>query len=191
LDQHPEYPIIIPTTFLQIVQRGKYSLKEAVRRNYLLRDLFGYQNPLREETFLFGRQFVVSSVLDLAKSGQSSSLFGLRKSGKTSTIYAIQRKAKGHLINVAVIDCQNPAVHARRYDSLLSYLINEVRRSSGLKKALPELGDRIERVSENFFTQMNSALGASKNNVLVIFDEIENISPKTAASQHWRGGLSL
>jgi hypothetical protein len=188
LDQHPEYPIIIPATFSQIVQRGKHSLTEAVRRNYLLRDLFGYQNPLREETFFFGRQFVVSSVLDLAKSGQSSSLFGLRKSGKTSTIYAIQRKAKGHLINVAVIDCQNPAVHARRYDSLLSYLVNEVRRSSGQKKALPDLGDKIENISENFFIQMNSAIGASKNNVLLIFDEIENISPRTAASQHWREG---
>jgi hypothetical protein len=188
LDQHPEYPIIIPTTFSQIAQRGKHSLKEAVRRNYVLRDLFGYQNPLREETFFFGRQFVVSSVLDLAKSGQSSSLFGLRKSGKTSAIYAIQRKAKGHLINVAVIDCQNPAVHARRYDSLLSYIVSEIRRSSGQKKALPDLGEKIEEISENFFIQMNSTLGSSKNNVLLIFDEIENISPRTAASQHWREG---
>jgi AAA+ ATPase superfamily predicted ATPase len=188
LDQHPEYPIIIPTTFAQILDRGKHSLKEAVRRNFILRDLFGYQNPLKEETFFFGRQSVVSSVLDLAKSGQSSSLFGLRKSGKTSAIYAIQRKAKGHLINVAVIDCQNPAVHARRYDSLLSYLVNEVRRSSGQKKALPDLGEKIETISENFFIQMNSTLGASKNNVLLIFDEIENISPRTAASQHWREG---
>ena len=33
---------------------------------------------------------------------------------------------------------------------------------------------------------MNSTLAQSKNNVLLIFDEIENISPKTAASQHWR-----
>lgn len=105
---------------------------------------------------------MVNSVLDLAKSGQNSSLFGLRKSGKTSAIYAIQRKAKGLSMNVAVIDCQNPAVHARRYDSLLSYLIGEIRRSSGQKKLLPSLGDSPPAVSENFFLQMNNSLGAAK-----------------------------
>ena len=33
---------------------------------------------------------------------------------------------------------------------------------------------------------MNDALNAAGCNVLLIFDEIENISPKTAASHHWR-----
>ena len=187
LDQHPEYPIIIPATFRHLEREGN-SLLAAVRRNYLLRDLFGYQNPLREETFFFGRQLVVNSVLDMARSGQNSSLFGLRKSGKTSLIYAVQRKAKGFLCNVAVIDCQNPAVHARRYDSLLAYVIGEVRRSFGQKKALPLLGDALATISENFSLYMSSALSAAKNTVLLIFDEIENISPKTAASPHWREG---
>lgn len=36
LDQHPEYPIIIPATFGQLGQREGNSLLEAVRRNYLL-----------------------------------------------------------------------------------------------------------------------------------------------------------
>ncbi len=186
LDQHPEYPIIIPATFEQLEQLAGNSLLDAVRRNYLLRDLFGYQNPLREETFFFGRQQVVNSVLDMAKSGQNSSLFGLRKSGKTSAIYAIQRKAKGFSCNVAVIDCQNPAVHARRYNGLLGYVISEIRKSFGAKKPIPDLGSDHVTVSENFFQHMNNALSAAKNQVLLIFDEIENISPNTAASPHWR-----
>jgi hypothetical protein len=177
LDQHPEYPIIIPTTFWHLQHEGN-SLLDAVRRNYLLRDLFGYLNPLREETFFFGRQLVVNSVLDMAKSGQNSSLFGLRKSGKTSTVYAIQRKAKGFSCNVAVIDCQNPAVHARRYDTLLAYVIGEVRRSFGQKQKLPSLGNDLASISETFFLHMNNALGAAMNTVLLIFDEIENISPQ-------------
>jgi hypothetical protein len=188
LDQYPEYPIIIPITLKALVEGGKSSILEAIRRNYLLRDLFGYSNPLREETFFFGRQFVVASVLDSAKSGQSSSLFGLRKSGKTSAIYAIQRKARGLSFNVAVIDCQDPAVHARQYDTLLSYVILEVRRSFGQKKIAPQLGATAEEVSENFVMHMNNAVGNAKNNILLIFDEIENISPETAASTHWREG---
>lgn len=186
LDQHPEYPIIIPTTIDQLTVGTGNSLLEAVRRNYLLRDLFGYQNPLREETFFFGRQQVVNNVLDMAKSGQNSSLFGLRKSGKTSAIYAIQRKAAGLACNVAVIDCQNPSVHARRYDSLLGYVLGEIRKSIGPKKPSPLLGSEPAQISENFFSHMNNLLGLAKNTILLVFDEIENISPATAASAHWR-----
>jgi hypothetical protein len=44
-------------------------------------------------------------------------------------------------------------------------------------------------VSEWFAEQMRTTLSALRGNLLLIFDEIENISPKTAASPHWRDGL--
>ncbi|MGO6682014.1 hypothetical protein [Rhizobium leguminosarum] len=187
LSQTPEYPIIIPTTF-EDVQRPGNTLLEATRRNYLLRDLFGYQNPLREETFFFGRQDVVNTVLDLAKSGQSSSLFGLRKSGKTSTIYAITRKAKAFGCIATLIDCQNPSVHARDQHMLLVHVLNEVRKVSGIGKAIQTLGSSLPEISDNFSQHMKSLLGQAKSKVLIVFDEIENISPNTAASKHWREG---
>ncbi|MES0049660.1 hypothetical protein [Mesorhizobium sp. M0053] len=187
LDQNPEYPIIIPTTFNSF-DNSANTLLDAVRRNYLLRDLFGYQNPLREENFFFGRQHIVTSVLDMARSGQNSSLFGLRKSGKTSAIYAVQRKSRALSCNVTVVDCQNPAVHARTYDGLLTHILSEIRRSSGLKRVVIDLGSTLSSVSENFVAQMNNILSAVKNTVLLIFDEIENISPQTASSDHWKTG---
>lgn len=153
LDQNPEYPIIIPTTFNSF-DNSANTLLDAVRRNYLLRDLFGYQNPLREENFFFGRQHIVTSVLDMARSGQNSSLFGLRKSGKTSAIYAVQRKSRALSCNVTVVDCQNPAVHARTYDGLLTHILSEIRRSSGLKRVVIDLGSTLSSVSENFVAQM-------------------------------------
>jgi hypothetical protein len=188
LEQHPEYPIIIPERLISVEITTSNPLLDAVRRNYLLRDLFAYQNPLREETFFFGRGKVVSMVLDRAKSGQNSSIFGLRKSGKTSAIYAIQRRARGMMCNVAVIDCQDPAVHARNYSGLLAYLIIVCWRTLGQKKQLPNLGDNPADVATNFAQHMSSILSASKMTMLLIFDEIENISPKTAASEHWRSG---
>lgn len=186
VDQHPEYPIIIPTTFDQLNNNKGNTLLAAVRRNYLIRDLFGYQNPLREESFFFGRQQVVNDVLDMAKSGQNSSLFGLRKSGKTSAIYAILRKARGFGCNVAVIDCQNPAVHARMYGELLFFVLNEVRKASGQKLVKNSLGDNLVEIADSFAQQMRAVLSNSKNSILIVFDEIENISPRTAASPHWR-----
>ena len=172
-------------TFSQLSSSVGNPALEAIRRNYLLRDLFGYQNPLREETFFFGRHNVVTSVLDMAKSGQNSSLFGLRKSGKTSTIYAITRKAKGFSCSTTIIDCQNPAVHARRYGDLLAHVISQVRKSVGQSKTVAPFGDSPVEVSDKFSQHMTAALGQAKGNILLIFDEIENISPGTSATSHW------
>lgn len=184
LSQNPEYPIIIPVK-LGSLSGGADHFLDAVRRNFLLRDLFGYQNPLREETFFFGRQEQVNAVLDLAKSGQSSSIFGLRKSGKTSSIYAIIRRAKGFNITPVFIDCQSPAVHSRRYGELLTYVISEVRKAIGLTKPIPNIEGTDAVVSEKFRDQLKNVLGQAKSHILIIFDEIENISPRTAASNHW------
>lgn len=85
-----------------------------------------------------------------------------------------------------IIDCQNPAVHARKYGELLAYIFSEIRKSIGQKKGkISSFGDNPVEVSEHFFQHMKSALGQAKGHILVIFDEIENISPGTSATPHW------
>jgi len=66
------------------------------------------------------------------------------------------------------------------------YLVSEVRRELNLRKLEIELGDSTDKISENFRRLMNEALAAADTDVLIIFDEIENISPMTAASAHRR-----
>lgn len=187
LNQNPEYPIIIPV-YLPNLSKSGNPLLDAIRRNYLLRDLFGYQNPLREETFFFGRQDLVNEILDLAKSGQSSSLFGLRKSGKTSTIYAIMRRAKLFSCTPILVDCQNPVIHTQNYRDLLHHVINLVREAIGQKKRKDRFNGTDSEISQQFSNDLKSILGQAKSNILLIFDEIENISPQTAASAHWDTG---
>lgn len=141
LVQNPEYPIVIPFRFSDFRSPNDDFIFNAIRRNYLIRDLFGYQSPLKQEYFFFGRAQLLESVIDLHKSGQNSGLFGLRKSGKTSTIYAIQRRAKTSGHRTIVIDCQDPAVHARRYGALLEFIILAVRRELNLKDIPVKLGE--------------------------------------------------
>jgi hypothetical protein len=186
--QNPEYPIVIPFHYDEFLDDRGSIFFDAIRKNYLIRDLFGYQSPLKHEYFFFGRSRLVESVLDLHKSGQNSSLFGLRKSGKTSTIYAIQRRAKTSGCRTLVMDCQDPAVHSRRYAGLLEYIVSQARRELSLKRIDPSVGSSPHEVSENFQRLMGQTLNDAQSDVLLIFDEIENISPKTAASAHWRHG---
>jgi hypothetical protein len=186
--QEPEYPVLIPFKYRDFLAPSDEFMFASIRKNYLIRDLFGFQSPLRHEYFFFGRKSLIDSVVDRHKSGQNSGLFGLRKSGKTSTIYAIQRRAKAALCKTILLDCQDPAVHARRYGPLLEWIVSETRREVGLKKLQINLGSRPDEISVNFRNAMNGALNASAANILILFDEIENISPETAASSHWRTG---
>lgn len=149
-----------------------------------------FKRPYGKSIFFFGRHTTVNSVIDLSKSGQNSSLFGLRKSGKTSTIYALQRRASSSKIAVVVIDCQDPAVHARDYKSLLWYCVNQIRKSVGGRQIrfadMARLG--LPETSESVHDALDQTLRSTDRQVLLVFDEIENISPDTAASAHWRRG---
>src|SRR5665213_3367420 len=186
LAQDPEYPIVIPFHYDDFQNLSNDFIFSAIRRNYLIRDLFGYQSPLRQEYFYFGRTRLVEDVIDLHRSGQNSGLFGLRKSGKTSTIFAIQRRAKTIGCRTLLIDCQDPAIHAKRFGPLLEYIIAATRHELNLRKIEVKLGIQADEISENFHRLMNQSLNEAKSDLLVIFDEIENISPETAASTHWR-----
>ena len=132
LAQNPEYPVVVPLRFADFRSPNDDFIFNAIRRNYLIRDLIGYQSPLKQEYFFFGRTQLLEGVIDLHKSGQNSGLFGLRKSGKTSTIYALQRRAKMFGCRTVVIDCQDPAVHARRYASLLEFIVLAIRKELSL-----------------------------------------------------------
>jgi hypothetical protein len=186
LQQNPEYPIIVPFRYEEFLQYKDGFLFYAIRKNYLIRDLFGYQLPLKHEYFFFGRTKLVENVLDLHKSGQNSGLFGLRKSGKTSTIYAIQRRAKTSGCRTLLLDCQDPAIHAKRSTALLEYIVLQARQEFGLKSVDTSLGSSPDQASENFRRLMTHTLNDARTDILLIFDEVENISPKTAASIHWR-----
>jgi hypothetical protein len=186
LGQNPEYPIIIPLTYQDFLGQSVNPLLEATRKNFLLRDLFGFQNPLKEETFFFGRQKLVTEILDRAKAGQNSSIFGLRKSGKTSTVYALTRKAKALEILPLLIDCQDPRIHARSYAELLTHLCEVAWAAAGHTKKLEVFSGKPFEISQLFTTNMQNILSHISKKLLLIFDEIENISPGTAASLHWR-----
>lgn len=187
LQSTPEYPVIIPIYYKNLTQHDD-AFVDALRRNHLIRDLFGVHSPLEQEYFFFGRSGIVNSVIDHHKSGEHYGIFGLRRSGKTSTIHAVSRKARGQNIVPVIIDCQDPAVHARGFSSLLQYLLSTIRKSAGLRPLSSELSGSVAEVSEAFRNSLANTLSAINGSVLLIFDEIENISPRTAASQHWKSG---
>lgn len=187
----PEQQITIPFTYEEL--KGNYSdelVNKRFRTHFHNRDLFDFLNPLKKDTYFFGRNQLVTTIISKHDSGEHSSLFGLRKSGKTSVVYALKRKIQSNGGKVLSIDCEKPAIHMLRWYTLLEQLVVKYHELKGSKVKLNLNTPYTEAsCSDRFEKDILKIFNSQKNEkVLFIFDEIERISPYTASSSHWREG---
>lgn len=186
----PESPVVIPFYYGEISNATSNDvIYDRIREAFYSRDIFAFQSPLKKDTYFFGRSQLIHSLLDRYRSGENSGLFGLRKSGKTSIVYGIERALDSRKEPCIVFDCQNPVIHQRRWNELLSHIIKEtkLRFSLSLKTHEDKYAEKdAASAFEADAKQVHRAL--NKRPLLIIFDEIERISPKTGSSLHWRDG---
>lgn len=127
------------------------------------------------------------------RSNQVSGLFGLRKTGKTSVIFGVQRALDRIGAKSTFIDCQNPAFHRSRWNHALYYVLNEIRKQNNLEQRLSEVDQYTEEKApilfEKYIVNMSRDLGSK--NILLIFDEIENITFRISPSEHWKTGMDF
>lgn len=140
------------------------------------RDLFDSQSALRSKLFFFGRDDLVNKLIAAVEKGQNFGLFGLRKVGKTSLLYALEmylERVKTH--TVIHIDCQTPAIYLKRWDGLLVYIYEKLTNQT-MEFQAPD------RIAEAF----SNAISKHPRKVLLVFDEIENISfGGLSQAKHW------
>lgn len=139
------------------------------------RDLFEFQSALQSDTFFFGRKGIVDSIISQVENGQNFGLFGLRRTGKTSVLLAVERYlAKlGDYLTIHV-DCQLPSVYLMRWNALIAKICEEITGQPIQYRSDIEQVELFERI-----------VSASRQKILLIFDEVENISVDLSPSEHW------
>lgn len=187
-----ETRIIVPFSYCEIIDNkdDNYIFRNKLRKYFYKRDLFAFNNPLKTDIYFFGRNQVVMDIINKHLSNQNSGLFGLRKTGKTSIIYDVKRKLtlKGSI--GVFIDCQSPSITQRTWNYDLCYL---------LKLICNELNVSSDDIVEDNFTETSATdLFAQKidrlveqtgKKILLLFDEIENITFKKSPNDRWCNGL--
>jgi hypothetical protein len=209
LKNDQESQIIIPFSYNELLNSyDKYFLRNRFRKHFYSRDLFSFEAPLKKDLFFFGRKDIVHQIVNRHLSNENSGIFGLRKTGKTSLIFAVERVMKKDKRQSIFIDCQNPAFHTRKWNTALWYILNEI-----FKKQQGSMYLSLDQLSQNYkvssqyeteekYTENNAPILFEKNllklyksggnkNILIIFDEIENISFSTSPSDHWANGLDF
>ena len=191
LKTDPEQPVVIPFTFDELTTSyDDFFLRNRFRRYFYTRDLFAFLSPLRRDLYFFGRSQLLQEIINKHRSGEHTGLFGLRKSGKTSIIYAIERHLRIHGGDFLSIDCESPSVHGLRWFELLEKLVHDYKRVRNSKFKIAPGPRYTETTAADSFTDdvLSVYRSADPAPLMILFDEIERLSPGTGSSPHWRDG---
>ena len=143
------------------------------------RDLFDFRLPLEHDISFFGRANFVLSLNDSAKRCENRGVFGLRKTGKTSLLYKLERliRAEG-AVRSFYYDCKLASIRKLRWNELLARICHDLSRFYSLGLEVLDGETTIDRTFAQVVEQISGR-------AVLIFDEIEYISPKAIDDTHW------
>ncbi|BCV54179.1 AAA-like domain-containing protein [Shewanella algae] len=187
IKNEPESQVIIPFSYKELSKvESSFFFRNRFRKYFYTRDLFAFEAPLKKDIYFFGRTDLIQELINRLKSGENSGIFGLRKTGKTSLINGIERNLSKEGTQTAIIDCQDTSFNQRRWYEALHYICKKVKEALDASFDIP---DEIEFTNKNASALTESFLKSCRTKIdgpiLIIFDEIENISRDTAPSEHW------
>lgn len=195
LKSNNESRIIVPFTYSELLgdESGDLVVNK-MRRHFFSRDLFGIQIALKKDIYFFGRRDLIQELVSKHENGENSGIFGLRKTGKTSILYGVMRTLNRKNSLPVFIDCQT--LHNLTWNMALHYVVQRIVLDGQLKHELLEKGEsRYSNEAEAMLafeedlTQIMQVY--LKKNILLIFDEVENITFDTSISQSWKSGVSF
>lgn len=199
--ENPDTRLIIPFSYKELeVGISSDFLQNRMRTFLYERDLFGVASPLRDDNLFFGkdRSNVISELYGKYLQGEHGGLFGLRRIGKTSILNLLRRRIEQNGGVAIYFDCTK--YHHLRWNSFLHQIVREI-----YEKYLPDSEETVvgflpktfklkedegryaeEKASISFESDLKQ-LHQNLNNrrILLIFDEIEQISFGTSPSASW------
>lgn len=189
----PESQIVIPFFSGEIkLNTDPYYFRNRFRRYFYSRDLFAFEAPLQKDLYFFGRVDLIQTLINRYKSGENSGVFGLRKTGKTSLINGLERTLASDNVIPVVVDCQNTSFNQRRWNEALYYLCLMANKKLNPATTLPAEIEFTEKNAAILFEKfVENIFEFTKQRILFVFDEIENISRNTSPANHWKSGLDF
>jgi AAA ATPase-like protein len=145
------------------------------------RDLFDFRLPLERDTYFFGRDDLLLDYRDAARRGENRGLFGLRKTGKTSFLFKLQRFLSSEGAHVIYYDCKSPSIRQLHWHELLEKVGQDLAARHSRKFKTPADNRRYAEVFTNLL-----AKAPEDQRTLLVFDEIEYISPFAIVDEHWK-----
>lgn len=185
LKNDTEMQVVIPFKYSELQGGDKEALLIKRFKEYFYeRDLFAFESPLKKDIYFFGRREYVHELINRHNSGENSGVFGLRRSGKTSVLQAIERAAQFSDTKCVFVDCQD-LYHYSWYAALF-VIVDLIVKKLELPIDICEEKYTEDNVNRQFALDLEEILKESKKDILLLFDEIEQITPKLGMKKNWK-----
>ncbi len=182
-----EMQVVIPFRYSELQRGNKKQLITKRFRDYFYeRDLFAFESPLKKDIYFFGRREYVHELINRHNSGENSGVFGLRRSGKTSVLQAIERAAQFTETKCIFIDCQD--LYHYPWNTALLTIVKLMAEKMKLMISIKEDNYDENNANRQFALDLDCIIKKSQKDVLLLFDEIEQITPKLGMKENWRDG---
>lgn len=204
---NPDSRLIVPFCYSEMKDKFTAEFFNNRLREFLYeKDLFGIAVPLRDDSLFFGkdRTDIISELYGRYRHGEEGGLFGLRRIGKTSILYLLRKRISETGGLSVYFDCSSG--HHYRWNEYLRYIVSTIVKEISVSNEdegdtnsctdIIDLNDSRydeKNASQNFADDIQKIYDVvGKKRILLIFDEIENISYTTSPSEEWgRGNDSL
>lgn len=174
--------VVFNTRELSNISADAWFVRNKIREQLFTRNLFDNQLPIDSDLFFFGRDQLVADYLDAVKRSQNRGLFGLRKTGKTSVLYKLQRIInRDNIGSVFYYDAKLPSIRMLSWSELLAKITRDIAAKNNIK--VPDGVDSPKQVSDALMEVLR--LTPENKYTVLIFDEIEFISPIAKDDIHW------
>ncbi len=182
-----EMQVIIPFTYSELsIGNQSELITKRFRTHFYDRDLFAFESPLKKDIYFFGRREYIHQLINRHNSAENSGVFGLRRSGKTSILQAIERALKITNSMCIFLDCQD--LYHYSWNRALFSIIEKIYSCAGLKLESNQEIYTEEDANNLFQKDLQFTITNTTNDILLLFDEIEQITPNISLNKNWRGG---
>jgi hypothetical protein len=150
-------------------------------------DPFDVTGPVADDLNFYGRREEARELAKKLQTGQIRACFGIRKIGKTSIIHRIIREIHdNYSCSVIVVDCQRDAISALSAAKLINSMAEflQTKTTTEEPQQLNPINADVELATAS--EKLLKVVLSSAKPIIVVFDEIDYITPGSPTAAHWR-----
>ncbi len=182
---------IIPFSYDELLTAPENQFESFVlqrfKRFLFERDYFSYSEPINDRLFLFGgRDTYAKGIADRCITGDHSGIFGLRKSGKTSVLNMVKQELEQRRIHYLPYRCVEITPYT--WFGAIAKIVNDLYLKLGMN---PPAHSYTETNAIDYFSEdVSTVLPQLENHLVLIFDEIEQISIDSSFDEKWQDPIT-
>lgn len=160
--------------------------RQRISKELFSSDPFQVTGPVSDDIDFFGRKNEALEMLRQLNTGRIRSIFGIRKVGKTSLINRIIKLATDSgSPRVAMVDCSVKEFYSLQANSALRALAKVSKMAA--TRGYAHITDALKKTDKDLVPVFEDLwVKDTKYPMVIIFDEIDYITPDSTQSPHWK-----